>query len=125
MQDAAREEGVWLIPLCGFCSVNSQQGVFFDLKAERKQSVTERAKISAPPGYSMHHTGYAIDIGDPTDPKTYFRSGFILNCHFQKTTYKAFCTSHGIGGLLGMTTAYLPSMRNTNLLLPCLTASPS
>ncbi|KAG0610800.1 hypothetical protein M758_7G092400 [Ceratodon purpureus] len=76
MQDAAREEGVWLIPLSGFRSVSSQQGVFFDVKAERKQSVTERAKISAPPGYSEHHTGYAIDIGDPTDPKTYFRSEF-------------------------------------------------
>lgn len=42
-------------------------------------------QLSAPPGYSEHHTGYAIDIGDATDPATYFEPGewkflFYLSC---------------------------------------------
>ncbi|XP_024376143.1 uncharacterized protein [Physcomitrium patens] len=76
MQDAARKDGIWLIPLSGFRSVTSQQSVFFDGKAERMQRAAERAMLSAPPGYSEHHTGYAIDIGDATDPATYFEPEF-------------------------------------------------
>ena len=38
--------------------------MFFEVKQERSQSVTDRANVSAPPGHSEHHTGYAIDVGD-------------------------------------------------------------
>lgn len=76
MQDAARAEGIWLIPLSGFRSIKIQHETFFDVKAERNQSATERAKVSAPPGYSEHHTGYALDIGDATNPATDFQQGF-------------------------------------------------
>ena len=30
----------------------------------RNQIASDRAKVSAPPGYSEHSTGFAIDIGD-------------------------------------------------------------
>jgi D-alanyl-D-alanine carboxypeptidase len=76
MQGAARSEDVWLIPISGFRTVGIQQTTFFDLKAECRQSATERAKVSAPPGYSEHHTGYALDIGDATDPTTFLRQEF-------------------------------------------------
>lgn len=31
--------------------------------------------MSAPPGYSEHHTGYAVDIGDAEHPDTYLQQG--------------------------------------------------
>jgi len=63
MQAAARREGIHLVPISGFRSIKDQEGVFFDIKGERRQTASERALVSAPPGYSEHHTGYALDIG--------------------------------------------------------------
>ncbi|HBE30052.1 MAG TPA: D-alanyl-D-alanine carboxypeptidase, partial [Cyanobacteria bacterium UBA11368] len=70
MTAAARSQGVILVPISGFRSVSEQQHLFFDVKAQRNQVATERAAVSAPPGYSEHHTGYAIDIGDGRAPAT-------------------------------------------------------
>jgi zinc D-Ala-D-Ala carboxypeptidase len=68
MEAAAQKDGVSLVPLSGFRSLTDQDYLFFDKKAERGQVATERAKVSAPPGYSEHHTGYALDIGDGSVP---------------------------------------------------------
>jgi D-alanyl-D-alanine carboxypeptidase len=70
MQAAAQQAGVTLVPLSGFRSLADQDYLFFGKKAERGQVAAERAKVSAPPGYSEHHTGYALDIGDGTVPAT-------------------------------------------------------
>ena len=70
MTAAARSQGVILVPISGFRSVSEQQHLFFDVKAQRNQLATERATVSAPPGYSEHHTGYAVDIGDGRTPAT-------------------------------------------------------
>lgn len=64
MVAAAQAEGISLVPLSAFRSIKEQEQVFVSLKQERVQTATERANVSAPPGYSEHHTGYAIDIGD-------------------------------------------------------------
>ncbi|NEP55286.1 MAG: D-alanyl-D-alanine carboxypeptidase family protein, partial [Moorea sp. SIO3C2] len=66
MVAAARADGVRLQPLSGFRTVDEQDYLFFEIKKGRKQAPTERAAVSAPPGYSEHHTGYALDIGDAT-----------------------------------------------------------
>jgi zinc D-Ala-D-Ala carboxypeptidase len=79
MSASARASGVILVPISGFRSVKDQQHLFFDVKAERGQSATKRAEVSAPPGYSEHHTGYAVDIGDGNTPAT------NLNPKFDKT----------------------------------------
>lgn len=79
---AARAKGVVLVPISGFRSTATQQHIFFDVKAQRGQVATKRAEVSAPPGYSEHHTGYAVDIGDGTVLAT------NLNPKFEKT--KAF-----------------------------------
>ncbi len=76
MQKAARAEGVVLVPLSGFRSRQLQQELFYEVKAERLQQVTERAQVSAPPGYSEHHTGYALDIGDGKQPGTHIQVTF-------------------------------------------------
>lgn len=43
--------------------------LFFQLAQSRALRPEERAALSAPPGYSEHHTGYAIDIGDAQFPQ--------------------------------------------------------
>ena len=82
MAAAAGASGVVLIPISGFRSIADQEHVFFDLKSQRAQTAAQRAEVSAPPGYSEHHTGYAIDVGDGMVPAT------NLNPNFDKT--KAF-----------------------------------
>jgi D-alanyl-D-alanine carboxypeptidase len=79
MVAAARQEGITLVCISGFRSKTDQNSLFFDVKAERAQVATERAKVSAPPGYSEHHTGYAVDVGDGNVP------AMNLNPNFDKT----------------------------------------
>ena len=79
MQGDARKDGVLLIPLSGFRSIADQQDVFFGTAKDRNQVASERARVSAPPGYSEHHTGYALDIGDGKAP------WFHLDERFERT----------------------------------------
>ncbi|MDB9517662.1 D-alanyl-D-alanine carboxypeptidase family protein [Roseofilum reptotaenium CS-1145] len=76
MVNAAQRDGVVLVPLSAFRSLNDQEYLFFDVKAQRGQVATQRAEVSAPPGYSEHHTGYAIDIGDGYVPAVDFSPEF-------------------------------------------------
>lgn len=83
MKQAARRDGVFLVPLSGFRSVQEQKELFFGIKAERGTSLLKRAQVSAPPGYSEHHTGYAIDIGDVNHPDTNFQQAFEETAAFE------------------------------------------
>lgn len=76
MEVAARAAGISIVPISGFRSVKDQQPLFFDIKAQRGETTTKRAEVSAPPGYSEHHTGYAVDVGDGTVPATNLSSNF-------------------------------------------------
>jgi D-alanyl-D-alanine carboxypeptidase len=76
MQQAAAADGVGLTLLSAFRSVADQQHLFFAVKAQRNQSSRDRARVSAPPGFSEHSTGYAIDIGDPSQPNTNLSPAF-------------------------------------------------
>lgn len=60
---AARHDGIWLVPVSGFRSIANQEKLF-ERQIQRKGSVRAAAKVSSPPGYSEHHTGYAIDLTD-------------------------------------------------------------
>jgi D-alanyl-D-alanine carboxypeptidase len=68
MQRAAAADGVDLVVLSAFRPVSLQRELFFDVKAERNQSSVDRAHVSAPPGFSEHSTGYAVDLGDGRTP---------------------------------------------------------
>ncbi|USR89822.1 M15 family metallopeptidase [Phormidium yuhuli AB48] len=83
MEAAARADGVWLMPLSGFRSVEDQEYLFFEIKAQRGQVPSQRAAVSAPPGYSEHHTGYAIDIGDADVPATNLSPDFENTAAFK------------------------------------------
>ncbi len=82
MSAAAAQDGIIFNPLSGFRSVAEQQQVFFDVKAERGQVTSKRAEVSAPPGYSEHHTGYALDIGDGNTPATNLSQDFEKTAAF-------------------------------------------
>lgn len=83
MSEAAGREGVILVPISGFRSVAEQQHLFFDVKEQRGQAATQRAEVSAPPGYSEHHTGYAVDIGDAKTPATNLSPSFENTAAFK------------------------------------------
>jgi zinc D-Ala-D-Ala carboxypeptidase len=83
MSAAASRDGVVLVPISGFRAVSDQQYLFFDVKAERGQVATKRAEVSAPPGYSEHHTGYAVDIGDGNTPATNLSTDFENTAAFK------------------------------------------
>ncbi len=79
MQRAARSQGIILTPISGFRTVSEQNYLFFEIQRQRNQNPSQRAEVSAPPNYSEHHTGYAIDIGDGKAPAT------NLSPNFEKT----------------------------------------
>ncbi len=103
MVAAARSAGVILVPISGFRSVKDQEQLFFGVGAQRNQTPAERAALSAPPGHSEHHTGYAVDVGDGSVPATNLQTNFdhtkayqwlqmqhvsALKCHFPKIMFK-------------------------------------
>ena len=76
MRDKARNDGVYLVFLSGYRSISLQNEIFYSLKSVRNQEAAERARVSAPPGYSEHSTGFAIDFGDATQRETDFETEF-------------------------------------------------
>ena len=76
MREEAKNDGIYLVFLSGYRSINLQNDIFFSLKSIRNQEAAERARVSAPPGYSEHSTGFAIDIGDATQRETDFETDF-------------------------------------------------
>jgi len=76
MREEAKKDGIYLVFLSGFRSINLQNNIFYSLKSIRNQEAAERARVSAPPGYSEHSTGFAIDIGDVTQRETDFETDF-------------------------------------------------
>ena len=76
MRDEAKKDGIYFVFLSGYRSINLQNDIFYSLKSIRKQEAAERARVSAPPGYSEHSTGFAIDIGDATQRETDFETEF-------------------------------------------------
>ena len=76
MQGDARANGIILTAISGFRTVEQQNYLFFEIQRQRNQNPRKRAEVSAPPNYSEHHTGYAIDIGDGQVPATNLSESF-------------------------------------------------
>jgi len=64
MEKAALEDGIELLPLSGFRSFRTQAAIIRS-KLEAGRSLDEIMTANAPPGYSQHHTGRALDICTP------------------------------------------------------------
>lgn len=83
MQRAAAADGVDLVVLSAFRSIALQKSLFFDVKSARAQSARDRAQVSAPPGFSEHSTGYALDLGDGRIPTANLSPSFSTTPAFQ------------------------------------------
>ena len=83
-QDAARQ-GIDLTVVSGFRSTATQQQLW-DAQVAKQGSEAAAAKISAPPGYSEHMTGYAMDISG--------QGGVDLTQNFQNTATYAWLTAN-------------------------------
>ena len=51
MKEDAKKEGIFLVFLSGYRSINLQNDIFYTLKSKRNQIASERARVSAPPAY--------------------------------------------------------------------------
>lgn len=87
MQTEAASTGVELIPISGFRTIVDQEKLF-ERQVQRQGSEIAAARLSAPAGYSEHHTGYALDIGDRQAPNT------DLKFTFADTTAYHWLTAH-------------------------------
>ncbi|MEL6440051.1 MAG: M15 family metallopeptidase [Cyanobacteria bacterium J06621_8] len=76
MQAAAQAAGINLVAISAFRDLSAQEQLFFGVKEQRGQDASKRAEVSAPPGYSEHHTGYAVDLGDGNVPATHVEPDF-------------------------------------------------
>jgi len=82
MEADARADGVNLVAISAFRTTEAQEQLFFGVKEQRVQDASKRAEVSAPPGYSEHHTGYAIDLGDGDTPATNLETSFADTAAF-------------------------------------------
>ena len=89
MREEAKKDGIYLVFLSGYRSINLQNDIFYSLKSIRNQDAAERARVSAPPGYSEHSTGFAIDIGDGYQRETDFETEFENTDAFKWLTKNA------------------------------------
>lgn len=64
MKAAAAEDGVVLLLVSGFRSIERQIALI-RAKLERGESIESILRVNAVPGYSQHHTGKAVDIATP------------------------------------------------------------
>ncbi|MDP3856267.1 MAG: M15 family metallopeptidase [Stagnimonas sp.] len=62
MREAAALEGVGLLLISAFRSVDFQAALL-RTKLQQGVAIDEVLRINAPPGYSEHHSGRAVDIG--------------------------------------------------------------
>jgi D-alanyl-D-alanine carboxypeptidase len=75
MQTASQQAGIGLVLLSGFRSWQTQAKLF-QKQIQRRGSKTAAMELSAPPGFSEHHTGYALDIGDAQVPQSHLEVTF-------------------------------------------------
>ena len=64
MRTSAEVAGVELVPVSAFRSIDRQREIIA-AKLTAGKPIAEILRYVAPPGYSEHHTGRAIDIGTP------------------------------------------------------------
>lgn len=64
MQRAATSDGVMLLLVSAFRSIEQQQRIF-ERKLCAGQMLEDILAVNVPPGFSQHHTGLAVDVGTP------------------------------------------------------------
>jgi D-alanyl-D-alanine carboxypeptidase len=67
LRDAALRDGIVLIPISGFRGIE-YQAELFRRKLAAGKSIDEILAVNAPPGFSEHHSGCALDLATPDSP---------------------------------------------------------
>jgi LAS superfamily LD-carboxypeptidase LdcB len=88
MKADAQTNGIKIAPISGFRSIASQNKLF-QRQIQRQGSKEAAARLSAPPGYSEHHTGYAIDLGDGDRPNADLKFDFEQTEAYEWLTVRA------------------------------------
>jgi len=99
MVGKARSQGIRLTPLSGFRSTAEQHYLFHEVARQRGQTPAQRAKVSAPPGYSEHHTGYAVDINSLEQSFAHTREYKWLVTHAEKYGFEESFPEHNPQGV--------------------------
>lgn len=97
MKKAARDDGIVLEVVSSFRTIERQIAII-QAKLDRNMPMGKILTLSAPPGYSEHHTGCALDINTPgccpTEPE------------FEMTDAYRWLQTHA--GVFGFTLSYPP-----------------
>lgn len=88
MKSAAAEDGVGLLLVSGFRSIERQLALI-RAKLERGDDIEAILGVNAAPGYSEHHTGKAVDIATPgsrplTEDFEHSEAFAWLECHARR-----------------------------------------
>lgn len=75
MREAAARDGVGIVAISGYRAPFIQK-YLFDKEVKKSGSPERAARWIAPPGYSEHHTGLALDVGDQRHPECDVESCF-------------------------------------------------
>ncbi len=68
MKNAARQDGIELLMVSAFRSIQRQVDIIQE-KLNNGGMIEAILEVCAPPGFSEHHTGRAIDITTPEEPE--------------------------------------------------------
>jgi D-alanyl-D-alanine carboxypeptidase len=88
LRQAAQREGIGIVPISGYRG-RSLQKYLFDNEVKKCGSPRRAARSTAPPGYSEHHTGLALDLGDQRHPECDVASCFGNTPAFEWLTANA------------------------------------
>lgn len=86
LKQAAEKDGVTIFVASAFRSIGRQIQIV-KRKLDAGQTLEEVLAINAPPGYSEHHTGRAVDVATADEP--------LLESSFARTHAYAWLQRHG------------------------------
>jgi D-alanyl-D-alanine carboxypeptidase len=95
MKGAAFQAGVRLFIVSAYRSIDRQVEII-RRKLDAGQKIEDILCVSAPPGFSEHHTGCAIDVGEPDAP--------LLDARFDQTDAFSWLQQHA--GQFGFVLSY-------------------
>ncbi|MES2072335.1 MAG: M15 family metallopeptidase [Pseudomonadota bacterium] len=96
MKIVAQRDGIALVMVSAYRSVQRQMEIVQG-KLDEGQQIADILTVVAPPGYSEHHTGRAVDIGSDEDTPE-------LEVEFETTAAFSWLTQHA--GTFGFTMSY-------------------
>jgi D-alanyl-D-alanine carboxypeptidase len=85
LKAAARDDGISLFIVSSFRSIERQAQII-RRKLAAGQSIEDVLKVCAPPGFSEHHSGRAVDVSTPGVP--------VLTVEFEQTAAFAWLAAH-------------------------------